>query len=50
MVAMALSIYDNVFVNDANLTFLGQIIWVVINTICSWFYVISYVLTHAMYN
>jgi hypothetical protein len=47
VLALVLSIHSNAIVNEHSLTFAGQVFWVFVNTLCSWFYVISYFVTHA---
>jgi hypothetical protein len=50
LIALILSIMDNVAQHNHDLTIIGQILWVIFNTICSWFSVIYYVVVHLMYN
>jgi hypothetical protein len=47
VLALVLSVYANAIVNEHSLTFAGQVFWILVNTLCSWFYVISYFWTHA---
>jgi hypothetical protein len=47
VLALVLSIYANAIVNEYHLAFAGQVFWILINTLCSWIYVISYFVTHA---
>jgi hypothetical protein len=46
IVALCLSIWDNVVNNNHLQDLFWNVVWVVINTLCSWFYVISFVITH----
>lgn len=46
ILALTLSIIDNCTQNNSHLDTAWQVIWVVLNTICGWFYVISYIVTH----
>ncbi|MDR1033822.1 MAG: hypothetical protein LBL41_03530 [Bifidobacteriaceae bacterium] len=49
IIALIISIIDNCVHNSHALTLLGQIFWVAVNTLCSWLYIFSYLISHALY-